>query len=478
MLPPLHCLVKQLHILRIMRLSIDNEGYIKGGSYMLRKKMLGITALLLAMVMVFVGCSQTSDKNEDAQQTTAAGETTTTESETKEIDSAGETVNLKLFIPQPRFREQYESYLAEFIEYYKAEKGITVTYEMEMPGADNAAEILRTRLTTGDDLDVITVHAINEIPQYYQAGYLEDLSNEPWVSDLYEGAKQAVTIDGKVVALPLESLSWGILYNKGLFDELGLKPALTLSELQANVDAIEAAGKTGFLSAYNEAWIPQLFLPLTTGAYLNTTDTTFLNDMYENKSSYSSLSKMFDVIDLVHGHTNDNGLEIGGSDGCVEFATGNYGMWVQGPWFSSTILDAAPDFKLGVAPLPVSEDPNHAMINASVSTSLAVSTYSKNKEVAKDLVAFFLNPEKSTTFFEAVQFNPISSIHQFETLPWIDEALSYVESGKSYVDPTIPQAVKDESGKMLQAYYSDAATAQDVLDALDEAWKIYNDINQ
>ncbi len=71
------------------------------------------------------------------------------------------------------------------------------------------------------------------------------------------------------MGLPLESLTWGMLYNKDLFNELGIEPALTLSELKSNSEKITAAGKTPFLAAYNEAWIPQLFLPLTVGAYVN-----------------------------------------------------------------------------------------------------------------------------------------------------------------------------------------------------------------
>lgn len=444
------------------------------------KKLQKMVTVLMLGVFLLAGCKSEAPTMTQEAPAGSTNEAATSETETsgEAVVEAGTEVNLKLFIPQPRFREQYEAFLAKFIEYYKNEKGVTVTYDMEMPSADTAAEILKTRLATGDDLDVFVVHAINEIPQYYKAGYLEDLSSEEWASTLYDSAKTAVTIDDKVVALPLESLVWGILYNKDIYNSLGLKPALTLSELAANTDAIEAAGYTGFLSSYNESWIPQLFLPLTTGAYVNSTNPDFLDKMYANNDSFASLSDMFQVIDYVHAHTNANGLEIGGTDGCAEFAAGNYGMWVQGPWFSSTILESNPEFNLGVAPLPVSEDPNQAMINASVSTSLVVSSFSKNKEVAKDLVAYFLDPSVSTEFYTSCQFNPISTVHDFETSVWIDEAISYMEAGKAYVDPSIPQAVKDESGKMLQAYYSGAVSQEDVIKALDDAWKTFNDVNQ
>ncbi|MFP4662452.1 MAG: ABC transporter substrate-binding protein [Halanaerobiales bacterium] len=421
----------------------------------MRKKRLFVSSLLVLLIVLLTGC----------------GENTTQEAEPEEV-------TLNLFIAQPRFRDQYEAYLDRFVKKYQEEEGITVNYEMEMPGADQASQILKTRLTTGEDLDVFMIHAINEKEQYYKAGYLEDLSDQPWVDDLYDSAREAVTYDDKVLALPLESLTWGILYNRELFDELGIEPAMNLSEMEENVQAIKDAGKTPFLASYNEAWIPQLFLPLTTGAYANTTYPDFIERMYEDDASYSELSEMFNIIDLVHANANEDGLEIGGSDGSAEFAAGEYGMWVQGSWFSATILEANPDFQLGVAPLPVSNDEEQTMINNSVSTSLSVSSFSKHKKVAKDLVAFFLDPEASSDFFQEVQFNPISEIHKFETYPWIDEAVQYVEEGKSYIDPSIPQAVKDESGKSLQSYYSKIVTQEDVINALDESWRNFNQVNQ
>lgn len=437
----------------------------------MKKNLIRLSVVILLFALLLTGCTSTST-------TPAAGsETTTTAAATTATTAAPREVTLNIFIAQPRFRDQYESYLNQFVEKYKAETGVAITYEMEMPSADTASEILKTRLTTGADLDVFALHAINEIPQFYKAGYLVDLSGEAWTSTLYDSVKEAVTIDSKVVALPLESLTWGYLYNKALFTELGLQPAMTLTDMKKNVDAIKAAGKTPFLSSYNESWIPQLFLPLTVGGFATTSNLDFMDKMYASTGSFAELPGMFDIIDLVHANTNDDGLEIGGSDGCAKFATDDYGMWVQGPWFSQTILESNPDFTFGVAPLPVSDNPEQTKINASVSTSLAVCSSSKNVEIAKDLVSYFLDSKDSSSFFEAVQFNPLSSVHTFKPNPWIDEARTYLEAGKAYVDLPIPQAVKDESGKILQAYYTKSVTKEDVVKSLDDAWKTYNKIN-
>ncbi|MGQ3479651.1 ABC transporter substrate-binding protein [Paenibacillus sp. TY11] len=391
----------------------------------------------------------------------------------------GKTVNLKMFIAQPRLKEHYDKYINAFVSKEKKDKNIDVTVQLEMPPADNAPQILKTRLASNDAPDVFALHAVNEIPPFYKAGYLEDLSSQPFVSKLMDSVKPSVTTkDGKVVAVPLETISWGYLYNKKIFKDLDLKPPGTLTEMKAVVEKLKANNVKPFLLSYKESWIPQLFVPLTAGAMMNTQNKDFIERMNQDKGSFSEMKSMFDIIDLVNSNGTDKALEIGGDDGSAAFASGKAAMWIQGPWFAETILKSDPKMDFGVAPLPINDDPNATLINLSTSTSLAVSSTSKNKEVALDFVNYVLDDKDSSAFYEALKFNPISKVHTFKSYPWVNDATEYVKAGKSYQDPSIPQAVKDEAGKSLQSYYAGQLTQDDVIKALDKAWKSYNKVNK
>ncbi|WDM22734.1 ABC transporter substrate-binding protein [Paenibacillus polymyxa] len=391
----------------------------------------------------------------------------------------GKTVNLKMFIAQPRLKEHYDKYINAFVAKEKKDKNIDVTVQLEMPPADNAAQILKTRLASNDAPDVFALHAVNEIPPFYKAGYLEDLSGQPFVNKLMDSVKPSVTTkDGKVVAVPLETISWGYLYNKKIFKDLDLQPPGTLTEMKAVVEKLKANNVKPFLLSYKESWIPQLFVPLTAGAMMNTQNKDFIERMNQDKGSFSEMKSMFDIIDLVNSNGTDKALEIGGDDGSAAFASGKAAMWIQGPWFAETILKSDPKMDFGVAPLPINDDPNATLINLSTSTSLAVSSTSKNKEVALDFVNYVLDDKDSSAFYEALKFNPISKVHTFKSYPWVNDATEYVKAGKSYQDPSIPQAVKDEAGKSLQSYYAGQLSQDDVIKALDKAWKSYNKVNK
>lgn len=320
---------------------------------------------------------------------------------------------------------------------------------------------------------------MNEIPPFSKAGYLEDLSNQPFVDKLLDSVKPSVTdASGKIVAVPLETLSWGYLYNKDIFKEQGLEVPTTLTEMKAVVEKLKAAGITPFELSYKEAWVPQLFLPLTVGALTQTEHKDFVEKMNKDEASFSDMKALFDVFDLVNANGTDKALEVGADDGAAAYATGKAAMWIQGPWYAETILKSNPDINFGVAPMPLNDNPDDTKINLSTSTSLAVSSTSKNKEVALDFVNYILDDKDSSAFYEALKFNPVAKVHTFKSFPWVDDALKYVNEGKAYQDPTIPQAVKDESGKALQGYYSGQLNQQQVIDALDKAWKSYNKVNK
>lgn len=391
----------------------------------------------------------------------------------------GKSVTLKMLIAQPRLKEQYDKFVADFTAKEKKDKNIDVTVQLEMPTADNAAQILKTRLASNDAPDVFAIHAINEIPSYYKAGYLEDLSNQPFVGKLLDSVKPSVTTtDGKIVAVPLETLSWGYLYNKKMFSDLGLKPPMTLTEMKAVIEKLKANKITPFELSYKESWIPQLVLPLAAGALINTVDKDFVARMNKDEGSFTEMKAMFDIFDLINANGTDKALEVGGDDGAAAFATGKAAMWLQGPWYAETILKSNPDLDFGVAPLPINDDPNATLINLSASTSLAVSPTSNNKDVALDFINYVLDDQASNGFFQSLKFNPIATVHTFKSYPWVNDATAYVKEGKSYQDPAIPQAVKDEVGKDLQSYFAGQMSQDDVLKALDKAWKSFNKVNK
>jgi raffinose/stachyose/melibiose transport system substrate-binding protein len=386
--------------------------------------------------------------------------------------TSSKEVHLKLFIGQgqARFKEQYTKYFDQFAAKYEKEKGVKVTYDLEMPDANTSDQLLKTRLAGGDDMDIFAVHAANQIPDFGKAGYLEDLNDQPFASKIIEKIKGPVSYNGKIVAVPLENSSWGYIYNKKIFKDNNITVPTTLSELKAVTAQLKAKGITPWLLSYKDSWVPQLVNSLAVGAYVNTTDKDFIDRMNKGQGSYKEIQGMFDVMDLINANGTPKPLDLGADPACGDFANGKAAMWLQGPWESAQILKDNPNFELGVAALPISDDPSQTMVNLGVSTSLALSTHSKNKEVAKALLNYMYDDQDSAGFFQACQFAPVATIHNYKVESFVEDATAYVKAGKAYVDPSMPQAVKDEVGKALQGYYLKSMSKDDVIKDLDKVW--------
>lgn len=422
---------------------------------MIKKNILWVILVISILALSLIGCGK-SKEGQEAKET-------------------GEVKKIKILTTQPQFQATYEKYAKKYEDEYNAKGKEKIKIEIESYPSAQYATLIKSKLASGDAIDLFQIHAGNELGMYVKTGYLEDLTDTGIKDKLLPSTAEALSMDGKFYGLPLETLVWGILYNKDMFDKLGLKPAETLDELKANAEKIKAAGNTPFLLSYKEQWIPQLFLPLTVGGAMKKVQPNFVDDMNNNNSSFKAISsQIFDVMDFVNANGNKKALEIDGTNGCAEFASGKYGMWVQGPWFADTILAANKDIKFGVSPLPIDNDKENTVINQSASTAFVISKNSKNKEIAKDFLGYLLRDDVTNDFYTELKFNQVAKNQTFEMYPWVKEAMEYVKAGKTVIDPKIPQAVKDESGKAFQSYSSKGMTKEQAIESLDNAWKVYN----
>lgn len=416
------------------------------------KKTLAVFMVFIFSLVVTAGCFASGNQEEDSK------------------DNGPRKVELKVFMSFPRFQEQFKTYFDQFKVKELAEKNIDVTIKLEMPNADQAENILKTRFSSGDAPDIYTLHAIADIPTFYRAGYMTDLSGMDFTKDLFDVVKKTVTYDNKVVALPMESLSWGYLYNKDIFTKLSLTPPRTLKEMEVVVQTLQAAEVTPFVLAFQESWIPQLMMALSLGGVVSSNVNDFVENMNNGQTSYEEVRQVFEIIDIIMANGTERPFEVGSMAGSTSFANGEAAMWVQGPWMAESILKVTPDMNIGVAPLPVSNNPADAMINLATSTSLAISPECENPEVAEDFINYILDQNDSKALFEELKFNPVTSFHDYEVFPWIKEALSYVADGYAYLDLSLPNAVTDETAKLLQSYYIEDVTQDEIIDILDKTW--------
>jgi raffinose/stachyose/melibiose transport system substrate-binding protein len=130
-----------------------------------------------------------------------------------------------------------------------------------IPPGEDGDNLVKTRLSTEDMSDLLwynagsLFHALNPTKNFV------DLTAEPFEAGILDSFKSVVTEDGKVYGVPIgTALGGGVLYNRKVYDKLGLKVPKSWAEFMANNEKIKAAGIAPVIQTFGDPWTAQLFV--------------------------------------------------------------------------------------------------------------------------------------------------------------------------------------------------------------------------
>nr|WP_246316461.1 extracellular solute-binding protein [Kineococcus aurantiacus] len=140
----------------------------------------------------------------------------------------------------------------------KANPDITVELDGRPAGAEGD-NLVKTRLQTGSMPDVFDYNSGSLFQQIAPEKNLTDLTGDAAVAAVDEAFSPQVSVGDDVYGVPYgTAFGGGVMYNKKVYEELGLEVPTTWAEFLANADAIKAAGKTAVIQTYGETWTAQL----------------------------------------------------------------------------------------------------------------------------------------------------------------------------------------------------------------------------
>lgn len=119
-------------------------------------------------------------------------------------------------------------------EFEKAHPDITVEAEYS-PAGPTYGQTLVTQVQAGNAPDIFYTNggdgATESLLPMAEAGQLLDLSDEDWVSNIPEEAKDLYQVDGRTYGLLMDEAPHGILYKVSTWDELGIEVPTTYDEV-------------------------------------------------------------------------------------------------------------------------------------------------------------------------------------------------------------------------------------------------------
>ena len=382
--------------------------------------------------------------------------------------SGGENVTIRWM----QFQVEYTNQVKQMAKAYEDEHP-NVKIEVEVIG-DDYYDVLKTKASSGSMPDVFMTAGYNEIETYRD--YITDLSDQAFAAQISDAAIECVSLDGKIVGLPVQMSGNGIVYNKKIFEENNIKIPTTLAELRQVCETLQSKGITPFANQFKDDWLLGQFVNYGFAGGDDTT--TFLENLSSGSAKIVSTDKMKDimnVLDLMLEYGQNKPLDAGWNEAAATFALGEQAMIFEGIWAYDTIAEIEPDMEIGMFALPMTDNPGDTKLAADVNGVWHVYNGSAHADVAKDILNWMVTSEAGKDFLlNQCQVIPAMKGMDFQgSNPLSQDVSKYIEEGNTIIWswPLWPDGYYNESGKKLQDYIS-AGTGdhEATLKALDDLW--------
>lgn len=350
---------------------------------------------------------------------------------------------------------------------------------------DKMFEAIEVRLGAKEDsVDVLLVDA-PMIANYTAKGYLADMA--PYVSEdskdnITKASLDAGTIDGKLMALPINSSTVNLYYNKDIFEEKGIEvPSNDVNERWTWEKVVEVAkqltyekdGKQIYGLCFEQIGRPYQLLPLAQSLGAE----QFVSEDGTTTDGYTNSKEMVDACQFYYDTFNTWKIspKISADDAVGYFTGGQVAMFVGGPWQIPAMTEAGMNF--GFAPHPYFE--GGEVVTPTGSWYVGVSNYSKNKEEAAKFVEYITtNDEACQKNYDigknlpcnVVVLNNIDNDPAYEVFPDNSMKLAVYESMNT-AKPRPQLAGYAEWQSVMEKTYSDIMNGSDPKEALDSAVK-------
>jgi raffinose/stachyose/melibiose transport system substrate-binding protein len=384
------------------------------------------------------------------------------------------TLQLDFIAPEAVMQPLVDAYVAE-----NPNVEINTSYAQ----ADQYQAASRTKLTSGTAADIMGIWPGNGNSMALLAiapgGYLADLSAEPWAAQMPAGLDTVTKIDDKTYILVPSFATIGAMYNKQVFDELGIEQTpTTWTEFLTLCDTIKAGGKVPMALGLQAAWVTQLIPYAIVPSTVFAKDPQFDSKLAAGETTFaeSNWRTAFEMyVELnERGYFQEDPLATTHEGALDLVGTGEAAMYIQVSAILPDLEAIGGEGNFALFPFPGADVAADVWIPAAASVGWGVNAEGDNQDAAKEFVRYLAQPENMTQYAELRFEIPAVLAEGAEISPVLAPMMPFIEEGRSYpfMDQLWPNAeVQQAHLTGIQELFAGDATIDDILNAMDEAYQ-------
>ena len=311
------------------------------------------------------------------------------------------------------------------------EENPDITVEITPVPFDAAHDRIVAAIAGGEGPDVTQI-GTTWMGEFATLGGLDPTPSNIDPSAFFEGAWNTTVVDGTSYGVPWYVETRLVYYRTDLAEEGGVtEPPATWDDLKAMAEGIQGAGAEYGINLQpggTGSW--QTFMPFfwQAGGEIIDGESNFTLDGEPCVAALTYYDSFFEE-GLTAPAAGDVPLE-------GQFANGDVGSFISGPWMVGIVTDAGADPETWTVAHQPTEEAGTSFVGGS---NLGVLADSDNKEAAWAFIEYLTQPEVQVTWYETISDLP--SVQS----AWDDEALSGDELltafGDQLEDAKVPPAI-------------------------------------
>lgn len=355
---------------------------------------------------------------------------------------------------------------------FEEETGIKVDFQIS-PDAQ-WRDLLKVKLDSGEAPDIFCADAdpLNLVTRVNPEKNVLEVTNEEWVSRMDKNVIPSISYNDKVYGITFPGKKmYFYIYNKEIFEKLGLKVPTTYEEFKNVCQKIKDSGITPIYEGTQNGW--HQVLPLfETGAMYQAKHKDLYEKLNKNEMDLDSVPELLTIIKQLKefsdlGFYGDDYLSNSVENAKEAMAKGEVAMFIAESAWRNEVKSDFPDFditKLGMFTMPWGDNQTIGVNPAS--NAYFINKNGKNVDAALKFFEFLARPESLQKRLDGqpglseVCWPEIKSKYSEEDQKYIDslEKGMVVQAGVKYIDSQWM-----EIGKDLESMYTGAITPEEVL---------------
>lgn len=435
------------------------------------KKLIALTLAMILVLTAFAGCTE---KQPDPDANTPTSVSSNKPDSDKTADNSGKKT-VKIFQFKVEIADQLLALADEYMELHP-----DVNVVVESVDSSDYNTLLKTKFASGEAPDIFNNQGYTEFELWQSK--LEDLSDQPWVSDMAEFTKEGISdADGNIYGLPLYLEGYQFCYNVKLFEQAGITTLpRTLDELEAVCVQLEAAGIPAIINSLGSWYNMGVFGANV--AFAHQPDVkAFIDDLNSGAQTFEDnaiFNEWVDLVDLMLHHTYKDPLTTSFSDQISRMANEEAAITLcnNGAWLS--FLEINPDIEVGYFNIPINNDAEYNdVLFAGVSTYWVINKDSEAKDEAKEFLNWLMTSERGQ-YYLVQEFGFVTGLTSIpapeEYVGPLSAAVAEAVSGGNTLGwewSRYPAGMTEEFGVGIQKYASGACSKEEMLEGFTQSWK-------